>query len=1213
MSVAIGFRIFLFPNKLAMSRSFFVALAVLYPCLFHAQVTGFTYELDTVLWETVSPDDPLSDLAFHGVFSVYADFMNPTDVLSAVYSEVPALGTPPMGIDAPCGCNNPLSTSITVDASNNPAFWSTFPEFEYDSFWTIGMTTSQDAGQLPSTVNMGASNDLCAGIGITNGSLFITGHTGGWPVNAVAGDDLRVLIARVTTKCGFSLQACIQTFVGGDQDEVQQDCFSIDVPSPTPGECGDPLACNFVAGPEILDNTVCTYVEEFYDCDGNCLLDSDGDGVCDELEIEGCTLSFACNYQEEATEEDGSCVFFCPGCTDETACNYDEGALQEDGSCTYPENESLCDCDGSVLDAVGVCGGDCSSDSDADGICDDVDDCVGAYDECGICNGPGAVYACGCTDAPEGFCDCDGNVEDVCGECGGDGYLGCTDPGACNYDSGACGEDGSCQYQTCAGCTDPTACNYDASASIEDGSCLELDECGVCGGDGIPEGDCDCQGNVLDGCGVCAGDNSSCTGCTYEVACNYDPEALFLDIAQCDFGTCGGCTDITACNYNPTVGFDDGSCDWCECLTPEEPMQTTSTDPYTITVEAFPAVNDEMTRYRVYLNANAGDFLSAVFGDNTIPFFLSASSGVYNHPLGTWNAEGVNSLLFSAFPELADDTFATIGAEGAYEEQASIVEDPSNPVTPFFMEDGSVEVETTTGVGMAWFVLNNSNSVGYVGADEKILILQLTTSGNLEGVLNMQIFPDGNASDAFYITDSLEIKVGGINGCLDIEAVNYCPQATQDDGSCFYVYVGCMDEEACNYSEVATTDEGAECIYIEEGECDCDGNVLDECGACGGNGIPEGDCDCEGNVLDECGVCGGSGIPEGQCDCQGNVLDECGVCGGTGISYGACDCDGNILDECGVCGGEGIAEGFCDCQGNVLDAIGICGGDCVIDQNENGICDLDELESGTCGPESCGPGTVWDEETQACIVAYPSDSNFDGCVQLNDLLDLLTAYGQCQAAEVLWSCGDLLEYQGYDYETVQIGEQCWFAENLRSQNYENGDAIPAALSNTEWQNANYGSVSVYGENGGCDNLSPNINACDTVQSLEEYGRLYNWYAVDDARDLCPNGWHVPSDIEWGVLTDYLGISVVEQMKTDYGWVGGANGTNSSGFSGLPGGYRDNLSGNFFSAGSYGNWWSSSPEEVNSWFLNISNDSESVYFGAYSRFYGFSVRCIRDAE
>ena len=82
------------------------------------------------------------------------------------------------------------------------------------------------------------------------------------------------------------------------------------------------------------------------------------------------------------------------------------------------------------------------------------------------------------------------------------------------------------------------ACNYDASASIEDGSCLELDDVGY------EDGDCDCQGNVLDGCKR-KGDNSSCTGAptTWRAT---DPEALFLDIAQCGFGTCGGCTDITA-------------------------------------------------------------------------------------------------------------------------------------------------------------------------------------------------------------------------------------------------------------------------------------------------------------------------------------------------------------------------------------------------------------------------------------------------------------------------------------------------------------------------------------------------------------------------------------------------------------------------------------------------------------------------------------------
>ena len=118
-------------------------------------MTGFSYELETVLWETESPDNRLADLAYYGVFNVYADFINPTDILNAVYSDVSALGTPPMGIDAPCGCNNPASTSSVIDASNDPAFFLSFPEYEYDSFWTIGMTTTQDAGQLPSHIGMG--------------------------------------------------------------------------------------------------------------------------------------------------------------------------------------------------------------------------------------------------------------------------------------------------------------------------------------------------------------------------------------------------------------------------------------------------------------------------------------------------------------------------------------------------------------------------------------------------------------------------------------------------------------------------------------------------------------------------------------------------------------------------------------------------------------------------------------------------------------------------------------------------------------------------------------------------------------------------------------------------------------------------------------------------------------------------------------------------
>ena len=166
----------------------------------------------------------------------------------------------------------------------------------------------------------------------------------------------------------------------------------------------------------------------------------------------------------------------------------------------------------------------------------------------------------------------------------------------------------------------------------------------------------------------------------------------------------------------------------------------------------------------------------------------------------------------------------------------------------------------------------------------------------------------------------------------------------------------------------------------------------------------------------------------------------------------------------------------------------------------------------------------------------PADINLDGCVQLNDLLDLLSAYVDCGAEESQWQCGDPLEYQGYDYETVQIGEQCWFAENLRSENYRNGDLIPASVSDGDWESATLGAVAVYGEDSGCQDFAPNLNSCDPMISIVEYGRLYNWHTVNDERQP----WMVPSDEGWTELSDFLGmnmISIGEAMKAPWelGW------------------------------------------------------------------------------
>ena len=276
------------------------------------------------------------------------------------------------------------------------------------------------------------------------------------------------------------------------------------------------------------------------------------------------------------------------------------------------------------------------------------------------------------------------------------------------------------------------------------------------------------------------------------------------------------------------------------------------------------------------------------------------------------------------------------------------------------------------------------------------------------------------------------------------------------------------------------------------------------------------------------------------------------------------------------------------------------------------------LDDGTCDLFTCKclEGTIWSEELGGCIVANPSDSNFDGCVQLNDLLDLLSAYGDCGAEESVWQCGDPLEYQGYNYETVQIGNQCWFAENLRAENYGNGDLIPASVSDGDWESATLGAVAVYGEDSGCQDFAPNINSCDPMISIVEYGRLYNWHTVNDERQLCPAGWMVPSDEGWTELSDFLGmnmISIGAAMKAPYSWGVGGNGSNTSGFLGLASGIR-NSNGAFLAAGLGANYWSSTPTSNDkAWFRVLSSDDDNLNRLQDLRSFGFSVRCLKNAE
>jgi uncharacterized protein (TIGR02145 family) len=197
-------------------------------------------------------------------------------------------------------------------------------------------------------------------------------------------------------------------------------------------------------------------------------------------------------------------------------------------------------------------------------------------------------------------------------------------------------------------------------------------------------------------------------------------------------------------------------------------------------------------------------------------------------------------------------------------------------------------------------------------------------------------------------------------------------------------------------------------------------------------------------------------------------------------------------------------------------------------------------------------------------------------------------------------CGETQEHDGYDYATVQIGDQCWFQENLRSDHYRNGDAIPGNLDDATWSSAIAGAQAYY-------NNDP--------ANLAVYGRLYNFYAVDDARGLCPSGWHVPSDDEYTTLTGFLGGEPVaggkmKESGTAHWNSPNTSATNSSGFTGLGSGFRDS-SGGFLYLLTDGYFWSSSPSGGNAWYRRLDHDYAGVLRLNYSLRDGYGIRCVGD--
>jgi len=190
---------------------------------------------------------------------------------------------------------------------------------------------------------------------------------------------------------------------------------------------------------------------------------------------------------------------------------------------------------------------------------------------------------------------------------------------------------------------------------------------------------------------------------------------------------------------------------------------------------------------------------------------------------------------------------------------------------------------------------------------------------------------------------------------------------------------------------------------------------------------------------------------------------------------------------------------------------------------------------------------------------------------------------------------------GNVYTSVTIGTQVWMVENLKTTKYNDGTGIPLVTDDVQWSNLATGAFCWYENN---------------ISNKDIYGALYNWHAVSTG-NLCPIGWHVPTDAEWTTLTTYLGGESVaggklKETGTTHWTTPNTDATNEMGFTALPGGSLYNPVGAYDGNGGNGHWWSSNSNSIlNAWIMVMFYGNASVAMGSFGKHGGCSVRCVKD--
>ena len=858
----------------------------------------------------------------------------------------------------PFGNNNPEGIS--------PAWINFFPDLAFDSWVTIGLDgpSSSSAGEEGVTMLFASGWESVFGSG--QGFMEDSESGSGWTVipwtatNTLAGPDLRVLLAQLTTDGDLSGSMRVQVFPQGDnENDLRLDVWF------------------------------------------------DTDVVC------GCTDPVAMNYDASANYNDGSCLY--PGCIHVLACNFDPGANVDDGSCLY-----LNDC--------GECVNTCLNDLDGDGVCDDVDDCVGEFDVCGICNGPGAVFECGCSSLPLATAIATGT----------------------NWTPWACAE-------ATAWRTPMEMASATSTTTVSD--------------------------NTTPAASATDPDRST----SADAPTSRRAIAIVVETSL----TCSACAEATAWRTPMATGCVTSTTIVLGSTTPAasatDPDRSTSADAPTF-LRAIAIVMETSSTYSACAEETAWrtPMATACVTSTTI-----ASGSTTRVASATDLDRSTNADVPTSPPAIAivaETSLTCLACAGATAwrmqmatvcvTSKTIVLDSTTRVASATVPDRSTSVGAptsppATATAMATNLTCSESAeatawpmrmaTGVCDVDDEC-VGQYDACGICNGPGQVYECGCANIPAGDCDCDGNQLDVLGVCG-------GDCVADADGDGVCD-VDDDCVGQyDACGICNGPGQVYECGCANIPAGDCDCDGNQLDVLGVCGGDcvadadgdGVCDVDDDCVGQY-DACGICNGPGqvyecgcanIPAGDCDCDGNQLDVSACAGATawrtpmetacvtstttvsdsttpaasatGLERstnadvptsrpaiaivmatsstcsacaeatawrmpdgdGICDVDDECVgqyDACGICNGLGqvyecgcanIPAGDCDCNGNQLDVLGVCGGDCVADADGDGICDVEDDCVGqydACGICN-GPGQVYE---CGCANIPAGDCDCDG-------------------------------------------------------------------------------------------------------------------------------------------------------------------------------------------------------------------------------------------